>query len=171
MKKNQYFISYLLMVVLQLIICNYLNLSQFVTLSVLPLIILCLPYKRGPVFALLLAFVTGLAVDYLPEGIVGLNAFALTPVALLRRPIISLVFGSDVFARKENISLKKHGIWKMSIGVILSQSIFLLCYIAADGAGTRPFWFNASRFSLSLIVGCLISVLLSASITSDERER
>jgi hypothetical protein len=170
MRRNHYFLSYFLLLILQILICNYLNLSPYVTLSVLPVMILMLPIRFGTLFAMILAFVSGLAVDYLAEGVLGLNALALVPVALARKGIIYLIFGSEFFARKENISLRKHGAAKMTVAIAMAQSIFLLIYIWADGAAMRPFLFNLIRFGVSLIVGTLLSLLLSRTLAINDHD-
>ena len=170
MRRNHYFLSYFLLLVLQIFLCNYFNLSPLLSLSILPVLILMLPIRYGTVFAMLLAFVSGLTVDWLSEGVIGLNALALVPVALARKGIIYLVFGSEFFARKENISLRKHGFAKMSVAIVMAQSLFLLLYVWADGAATRPFSFNALRFFVSLIAGWLLSLLLSKALAVNDHD-
>ena len=170
MRRNHYFLTYFLLLILQILVWNYLNLSPYVTLSVLPVMILMLPIRFGTVFAMILAFVSGLAVDWLSEGVIGLNALALVPVALARKGIIYLVFGSEFFARKEDISFRKHGFAKMSVAIVMSQTLFLLFYIWADGAATRPLSFNALRFGVSLLAGWLLAILLSRTLDSNDHD-
>ena len=80
--------------------------------------------------------------------------------ALLRFSIIRLVCGDEVFAREEDISIPRQGIWKISLILIMAQSLFLIVYLWLDGAGTRPFWFTAARFEASLLLGFLLSLLV-----------
>ena len=63
--KQNYIMMFLLIVGVQLLICNYLHVSTFLTLSILPCAILLMPTRYSPVVAMLLAFVSGLAVDTL----------------------------------------------------------------------------------------------------------
>lgn len=170
MRRNHYFLTYFLLLILQILVSNYLNLSPYVTLSVLPVMILMLPIRFGTIFAMILAFVSGHTVDWLSEGVIGLNALALVPVALARKGIIYLVFGSEFFARKEDISLRKHGFAKMSVAIVMSQALFLLFYIWADGAATRPFSFNALRFGVSLVAGWLLALLLSRTLATNDHD-
>lgn len=171
MKESRFFMTYALIVLVQILICNYLNLSLFVALSVLPAIVLFIPIRYSTTLALVVAFFTGLAVDYFAEGLVGLNALALLPVAFCRKSIINLVFGDEIFARKEDISIYQHGVLKVSIAIIIAQSLFMFIYIWADGAATRPFWFNLTRFLMSVIIGWLISLFVSEALVQDRRER
>lgn len=169
MKRNGFALTYLLMVILQILICNYLRLPFNLVLSVLPVIVLFIPINHGTIFSLFLAFFTGLVVDFLAEGVIGINALALVPVAFCRKAIITMVFGSEIFARRENLSVKKHGIGKVTLAIIIAQSIFLLIYIWADGSAARPGWYNTLEFSLSLIAGLLLSLLISGYLTQEDR--
>lgn len=79
--KQNYFLMFLLILGVQLLICNYLHITAYLTLSLLPCAILLLPTKVGTTASMLIAFASGLTVDVLAEGVVGLNALALVPVA------------------------------------------------------------------------------------------
>ena len=46
--------------------------------------------------------------------------------------------------------------------------LFLIIYIWADGAGTRPLWFSGARFAASLAGGYILSLFV-ASILAPER--
>lgn len=168
MKHGKFFISYTLLLVIQVLICNFLHLTQFIYLTILPMMVLLIPLDLSTVAAMLIAFASGFAVDWLADGILGLNVLALVPVALLRKPIISLVFGEEVFARGEDISIKSQGILPMSVAFIMAGAVFLIIYVWADGAGTRPFWFSLARFGASLVAGFILS-LLTADLLSPEK--
>lgn len=170
MRRNHFFLSFFLLLILQILLSNYLNLSPYLSLTILPVLILMLPIRFGTLFAMILAFVSGLAVDFLSEGVLGLNALALVPVAMARKGIIYLIFGSEFFARKEDISIRKHGVAKMSVAIVMAQSLFLLIYIWADGAAMRPFLFNTIRFFVSLVAGWLLSLLLSRTLATNDHD-
>ena len=168
--KMNYFSAYLMLVVAQVLICNYFHLSAFVMLSILPVMVLCIPIRYSTPVALCIAFATGWVVDVFAEGVWGLNILALVPVAFVRRTVIQAIFGEDLFARKEDFSVRRNGFGKVSLAVVVVQSIFLLIYIAADGAGTRPFWFNLLRFICSLAAGYLMSMLIADTLAPESRK-
>ena len=170
MKQNNFPIAYVLMVVAQILICNYFHLSQYVVLSILPVIVLCIPTKVGTFAAMCIAFATGLSVDWLAEGVIGLNTLALVPVALIRKDLITLIFGEELFERKEAFTIRKYGIGKVSFSLLTVQALFLLIYIWADGANLRPFSFNLLRFGLSLLAGYLLSLLVVDITAPDDRK-
>lgn len=168
MKKN-FFLYYILLMIAQILICEWFNLSAYIMLSILPAITLCIPTKYNTTAAMCIAFVSGLAIDFLAEGIMGLNALALVPVAAARESIIRFVFGDEPIIRQDSFSIKKNGIGKVLFSIILVQSIFLIIYLIADGAGARPMLFNIARFFASLGTGVILSVFVVDLLTSEER--
>ncbi len=158
MRKPSFWITYVLLLVVQVLISNYCNFTPYLTLSILPVMVLCISIKTGTLWTMLIAFASGLLVDLLSEGILGLNALALVPVALLRNPLIRLFFGGALFAREEDFTGKNSDIGRIALAMLSAQALFLLVYIWADGAGMRPMWFNWARFGISLVSGFLLSI-------------
>ncbi len=170
MKWNKNFwIAYTLTIIIQLLICNYLNLSPYVMLSILPVAVLCIPLNFGTAFAMIIAFVSGCAVDFLADGIPGLNALALVPVAFTRKTLIQMIFGEELFVREDGFSVKRNGFPKVLLAIIIMQTLFLAVYIAADGAGMRPLWFDAARLAASLAAGTLASLLLIGILAPEDK--
>ena len=169
MRKPVFWLIYVLLVIAQLLLTNYLRVSPYLMLTILPVMVLCISIRTGTLGAMLIAFVTGLAVDFLSDGLPGLNALALVPVAYCRNGIIRLVFGTEVFAREEDFSVQKNGFGKVFQALFIAQVIFLVIYIWVDGAGMRPFSFNAIRFAVSLVAGILISLPTLGLLAPDSR--
>ena len=168
MRSFRFWEYYLLLAAVQIILCNSLHLTQLLTLWFLPMMVLCIPIRYNTTAALLIAFVTGMAVDLLSQGVPGLCTAALLPVALLRNLIIRIIFGGEVFSRGEDISIRRQGILKMTLAILTATALFLLIYLWADGSFTRPFWFNSGRYFLSLAAGTLVSVLLVDFLSPEE---
>lgn len=158
--KHDFLTAYLLIAVVQVLICNYFHVSPYITLSIVPAAILCLPSNVSTSAAMLIAFATGLSIDLLAEGILGLNTLALVPVAASRGILREAIFGKEMTASGEDISMKKYGTAKVTFALIIVQTIFLVLYIWADGASARPLTFSLSRFILSLFAGTLTSLVL-----------
>jgi hypothetical protein len=118
---------------------------------------------------MLIAFASGLAVDWLSEGLIGINAAAIVPVALARKTIAKIFFGEDLLSRKDSFSFNKYGVAKISAAILTSLTIFLAIYIMLDGAGTRETWFNFAIFGGSLIANWLLSLLVAHLLTPDDR--
>ena len=171
MKTSQNFgLIYFLLLIGQIVLCNYTNLGPFVMLSMLPAMILCVPTGVGVITCMLLAFVSGFCTDWLSEGILGLNAAALLPVALARKGIIRIFLGEDIIARKDSFSVRKSGLGKVTLTMSAATAIFLAVYILLDGAGTRPFWFCFSKFAVSLACNWPIGLIVINALVPDDRK-
>ena len=170
MRKSQFYLVFVVLTVVQMLICNYFHLSPYLMLSILPVMVLCIPLRVGTVGAMVIAFATGLVVDLLAEGTLGLNTLALVPVAYARKGVIRLIFGEELFARKEDFSVRKNGFGQVALAIFLVQALFLAIYVWADSAGTRPFSFNAIRFGVSLLAGWAVSLLVIDILAPDTRK-
>ena len=161
---------YCLMLVCQIIICSFSPLGPYVTLSLLPAMILCMPLSINTIGCMLIAFGSGLAVDWLSEGLIGINAASLVPVALMRKPLIRFFLGEDLITRSDSFSFRKNGVVKISFILLISAVIFLGIYVFLDGAGTRPLWFNLARGAASFACSWLISLIVVNTLTPDDRK-
>lgn len=170
MKNHNFGILFILLVIAQMILCNYFQMTPYIVLSILPAMILCMPLTISTWLCMVIAFGSGLTVDWLAEGLVGINAASLVPVALARKGIIRIFLGEDLIARKDSFTFKKNGIGKISVALVAALSIFYIIYIILDGAGTRPTSFNLIRFSASLASSFILSLIVTAVLTPDDRK-
>ena len=162
-------VSVLILVFAQALICNFLHISNFLTLSILPVLVLCLPTRYSTTHALVAAFLIGLAVDFMAEGVMGLNVFALVPVGLARRKICNAIFGEELVARMDDFSVKKYGVAKVALALAAVQAIFLIFYIWADGGRSWPASTNVFRFLISFLAGMAVSLPLANMLTREGR--
>lgn len=170
MKTNHNFgLLYVLLVICQIVIYNFNGLDPYVMLTMLPVMILCIPTGISTISCLLIAFVSGLSADWLSEGLLGINAAALLPVALLRKGIIRIFLGEDLIARNDSFSIRKNGLAKVSWAMVAATSLFLITYIILDGAGTRPFWFCLMKFVASLACNWFLGILVVNTLTVNDR--
>lgn len=167
--KGNFTARYLILLLVQLLLCNYFRFTPYVMLSILPVMVLCIPTRVNTITGMLIAFATGLAVDFLAEGVVGLNTFALVPVALVRRGLVSLVFGDELIKRGENFSMRKFGPIKVIFVIFIVQTVFLLLYIWADGAAARPFSFSFWRYIASVAAGTILSIFVADVLSPHDR--
>ena len=169
--KNQHFgILYFLMVIGQMVICNYFHFTPYVVLSMLPAMILCMPLTIRTSTCMIIAFASGLSVDWLAEGLIGINAASLVPVALARKTIIRIFLGEDLIARSDSFTFKKNGIGKISTALVTALSVFFGLYVILDSAGTQPTSFNLIRFAASVAASFILSLLVTAVLTPDDRK-
>ncbi len=167
---NNFGLLYCLMLICQIIICNFSPLGPYITLTMLPAMIFCMPLSISTISCMVIAFGSGLAVDWLSEGLIGINAASLVPVALARKGIVKIFFGEDLITRGDSFSFNKFGTAKVSAALMTAISIFLLFYVVLDGAGTRPMWFNLVYFGASLFCNWLLALLVTHLLTPDDRK-
>lgn len=171
MRTNRNFtLIYILLVIGQILICNFINTGPYLMLSVLPALILCLPPGIPVSLLMLMAAISGLAVDWLSEGITGLNMAALVPVAFVRNTLARLLFGKEHSERSESFSIRKNGLSKVSAAILVCQALFLAIYIIIDGAGVRTIVFNLLKFAISLPCGYLLSLPVVNILTSGDNQ-
>lgn len=170
MKTQNFGLLFFLMVLGQMILCNFAGFSPYIMLTMLPAMIVCVPLTVSTPLCLLLAFATGLSVDWLSEGLIGINAASLVPVALMRKPLIRFFLGEDLITRSDSFSFRKNGIGKISLVMSVSLMIFLGIYVYLDGAGTKPAWFNFTRIGLSLLCNYVLALIVTNILTVDDRK-
>ena len=169
--RQRYVFTYLILLVIQIILSGLLNLSQYVVLSFLPVMILSLPITRSTPRVLLTAFITGLVVDFFTDGVLGLTVCALLPVAFARNALIRLVFGTELLSRQEDISIHKQGPAKVLLAILLATTLFFLIYIPVDCAGTRSGGFIALRTFLSVVLSTPVSFYVAGVLAPREADR
>jgi hypothetical protein len=171
MRIGQNFIAlYVLLAVCQIVLCNYAYLGAYLMLTILPAMVMCIPLTIGTPLCMIIAFISGLSVDWFSEGLIGINAAAALPVALLRNTFIRIFLGEDIINRKDSFSVRKNGVGKISIVLMAATMVFLAIYIFLDGAGTRPFWFCFARFGASLAANTILGFIVIEALTPDDRK-
>ena len=167
--RRTFVLTYLMMVVAQMIFTTYFHFSPLCMITILPMMALCVPTKVSTIWAMVIAFATGIAVDLLAEGAAGINALSLVPVAYARKWLITIIFGTEPFDHKENVTTRKYGFARVSFATLIATALFLAIYITVDCAGTRPLWFLASKFGISLAASYLVSAPLINLLSYDDR--
>lgn len=171
MKLNQNFrILYIILILGQIVLCNFAQFGPYVMLSMLPAMVICIPTSVSTSLCMLIAFATGLSVDWLSEGLLGINAAAIVPVAFARKAIIRSFMGEDIISRNDSFSFRKNGFTKVSFIIFISCLIFLSIYMILDGAGTRPFSFTMARIGVSLGCNFILGLLVTNILTFEDRK-
>lgn len=171
MRKPGFLLIFILLLIAQVLLGVFCNFTSMFTLTLLPVMILCIPIKRNTIFCMVAAFVTGFLADFLQDGMLGLSILALVPIGLSRKGIIQLVFGSEVFSRGEDISFRRQGIGKMTLAIAMVTGLYLAIYILVDCAGTMPRLFCFTRWAISLAGDTLLGLFAADLLTKDELGR
>lgn len=163
--------TWLFLVLVQIVICDCMFLGPLVTVTLLPVLVIFLPLYARTETTMIIAFAAGFAVDWLSDGVLGLNMASLVPVVLLQKPLVRLFIGEDTVVRTEALSSKKSGTTRLFALSTISTAIFLLLYVALDGAGERTFGFCTLRFACSLAASLpLIAIVQHIFSTRNTRD-
>ncbi len=171
MNTREFTVKYLLLLAAQVLLWNFFNFTPLLTVALLPVMIFALPLKCGVNLSLAIAFATGFAADFFSGSPLGLSSLALVPAAFLRRPILSAVFGHEIFDRMDDLSSGRFGYQKVLLAIVLFNAVFLSIYVIADSAGVCPIWAMAVKFLLSLVLSSGVSLPIAGLLCPDSAER
>ena len=161
MKRPADIIYCILLFLLQLVISDYVHLGPWITLCLLPLLILQIPRSRSPHVVMLIAFGLGLGLDILSDGVPGLNAFAAVLAAAPRKFFYRLLVNADRQDKTEVPLLRETGLLKY-LGVL--TAIYLAAYTLVDCISVRPLGYIAAKFLISWVASTALCLLLALPI-------
>ena len=164
MKRPADIIYCILLFLLQLVISDYVHLGPWITLCLLPLLILQIPRSRSPHVVMLIAFGLGLGMDILSDGVPGLNAFAAVLAAAPRKFFYRLLVNADRQDKTEVPLLRETGLLKYLKYLGVLTAIYLAAYTLVDCISVRPLGYIAAKFLISWVASTALCLLLALPI-------
>ncbi len=164
MKRPADIIYCILLFLLQLVISDYVHLGPWITLCLLPLLILQIPRSRSPHVVMLIAFGLGLGLDILSDGVPGLNAFAAVLAAAPRKFFYRLLVNADRQDKTEVPLLRETGLLKYLKYLGVLTAIYLAAYTLVDCISVRPLGYIAAKFLISWVASTALCLLLALPI-------
>lgn len=161
MRDWQFWIVFVVLAVVQIVLCNFLYLSRYAVLSILPVLILMLPLRYGNIVMMLIAFALGFVVDFFSTGTIGLTSAALLPVGLARNGVVAVLFGDELGPREGELSLNWFGIPKFALATLILCSLYFLVFVWIDASGTLSFWACVLRFALSTLLSTAVCLVVA----------
>ncbi len=164
MSKSYYMLVFIALCIIQVLLNNYLNVSQYLLLSLMPLALMSIPLNRSTISCLLIAFFTGLAVDVISTPSMGSTSIALLVCAMIKNFVFQVVYGDEIFSLRDSSPLVYTSGKERIISTGIMCGAYFLFYIIIDSAGTMSFTFNLLRWlystMASTILCCLCAVML-----------
>ncbi len=162
MKRNSWILTYIILIIIQILTDGLLDTGIFVSLFPVMFIILTLPYKSGTISTLLVGFGLGLLVDFMGNGVIGLNAAALTAVSFCRQGLLQMIAGSYIMDNTERPDLFSLGYIKVIGYSALCSLIHLCVFVFTEHGGFSDILISLGRIGISTILNCaLMTVLFS----------
>ena len=147
---------FVLLMLLQLLVLNYVYLGGYVMPMLFVLFILMLPTSTPRIPMLLIAFGTGLLVDIM-SGAIGFFALACTTVAMMR-----ILFADRILTRGESIIIDTPGIRSVTPQYFVSYLLILLGIFYFIFYLTEIFSFRGlGRVILATLCSTVVTTLLA----------
>lgn len=164
MSRGRYILCFALLLVLQLALTKYCQIGSYICISLLPVMVLCLPTGNHSWMNMLIAMGCGLLVDALADGQWGMNAAALIPVAVMQKPLIRIFIGDEIVERHYSFSFWSNGVVKIGGAMLAELILFMGIYVLLDCAGCRSgafmFFRTLSSVAVSFVFGLLVVNIL-----------
>ncbi len=141
---------------IQVLINNFLDISQLLYISLLPLSVFCLPGKQQKIIYLISAFLIGLVIDFTSSGVVGITSCALLVCVMLRPAAIHLIYTKGLSVTDENFIEEERFSKEMFLSLGILCGVYFLIYCWIDSAGTVALdvlllkWFYSTACSTAL---------------------
>lgn len=161
-------ILFVLIFILQILICNYVELGAYVYICLIPLLIINIPMKVDIRLTMLAGFAIGLLLDIFANGVLGLNAAAGTMLASFKGPLFQRTVNKEHRYNIEVPSMRNIGILNYVIYLTLCTLIYLTTYTLLECVSLRPFLFILFRILISLVINVALIAIISNSILDRE---
>lgn len=154
----RYFLSAILLVILQVFVFNRLQLGYGIYVMVYPLFILLLPFRMKAAQLLMIAFTMGIVIDVFMNTY-GLHASSLLLVAYFRPVIFGFISPCDDYVRGESTARYAN---KSKFFLILVFTILLhhIWFFILESFNLNEFLFTLIRIGLSFLVSLFFSYTL-----------
>ncbi len=162
MQWPRYLIGGLIILILQLIACEFANFWPPLYIAVIPLFIILLPNNTNTYLLMLCGFVIGLLTDALADGVLGLNAAACVMVAATKSIVIKPLVKYDAQSTSIAVSSREFS-WRKFLPLLtICYTLFFAIYLTLDGLGSHSISFFFVRLALNLSVNVALAYLLES---------
>lgn len=155
-----------IMIICQILLDEYINIWPLVYIAIFPPFIILLPPSMNRSLYMLTAFSFGICIDLLSDGVMGLNAAALTAMAYIRPFVLKFTLPKGNLDNYENIPLTPHTVEIPALILItaLLLSIFFTVYILMDSAASFTLGYTVLKMLVCITANTLLSILLNLAL-------
>jgi len=164
MEKSQSIIVFVLVFLIQVILNNSVFFGIYLYPVPICFVLLSRDVRTSSLNMLLTAFGTGILLDFLSNGVPGLNAAALTAMAFFRRPVLKRLFLMYGGAEYNCPSVWNMGMTKYLIYSIITCASFFIFYVSLESVGITGLWIYLKRILAGTFVNAAVMLMMSAAI-------
>lgn len=158
----KYPVRFAALLLLQVLVLNNLNLGGYIHPLVYVLFILLLPVQMNKNLVLVIAFFTGLTVDYFANTL-GLHAGSSVFLAYLRPGVLNLFFKPVDFSQHEELGVKKigwGGFFRYTIVLVFFHHLALFAFETLEFSNFHITLLRIGASTLVTTVGILMIMML-----------
>ena len=148
-----------IVIVCQILVSEYVNIWAVLYVAVFPQFIILLPPTMNRSAHMLVAFILGLSIDLFADGVLGLNAAALTAMAYVRPAILKLTVPKTSYESYDNQPLIPRTVElpKLALLNIMQLAVFFTVYVLLDSAATFSFGYTMLKIFLCIAANSIIT--------------
>lgn len=163
-KVVKYLIFSIFILFIQMILAEFVNIYPLIYISILPLIIILLPYRTDSVTSMLIGCSLGLIADIFYDGVIGLNMAAMTATAFFRLPVLNLILSKNVCESLTMVTTRTIETWSFVLYCLIVYAIFTTVYVILDNVLFFSIWNTVLRIVFSTIVNTALALLLERTL-------
>lgn len=155
-----------IMIICQMLLGEYVNIWPLLYIAIFPQFMILLPPTMNRSAYLLVAFIFGLGIDILCDGVMGLNAGALVAMAYIRPLVLKLIIPKASFDTYENAPLVPRTLElpKLALLYAIMFTVFFTVYIFLDGAASFTFGYTVLKLLVCIAANCIIALLCNIAL-------
>lgn len=153
--------TFILLFLIQIIFNDFLNISPYLYLCLIPLAIIVIPQGVQVWKMMIFSFLFGLLFDAISDGVLGLNAAAAVALAASRDWLFSIFVSKEKSDKVQTISLKTVSFGKYFTFVVFCILLYLIVYVIFDDMQMRSIVFAIEKILISLLVNTIITIGIS----------
>ena len=161
-------ILFVLIFILQVLICNYVDLGAYIYICLIPLLVINIPMKLDIRLTMLIGFAIGLLLDLFANGVLGLNAAEATTLAAFKGVIFQKTINKEHRYNIEVPSMRNVNVINYIAYLSMCTAIYLVVFTLLECVSLRPFLFILLRILISLAVNVALMAIISNSIMDRE---
>lgn len=158
---RRFLLTSAVILLLQAVLDNLFDFSTLLYPAPIAAAIFLMPVQLRGIPALLAAFAAGLLSDVLGNGVIGINAAALTATALVRFPLLQWFTPENALEKYACPSRTSMGYGRFLLFLTLLYLLFFLVALPAEGAGLNTAGFLLLRTAVSTAANVAAAFLLS----------
>ncbi len=160
MVRTSNLVLFIFFLIIQIILSALIDFGPLLFISVYPLFLITRPIHTPIPTLMIWAFVTGLAVDYFSNTILGMSSFASVIMVFFQFRILALICRKGDMDNQVRPGLRELGFTRFTAYLGASILIHHLSFSMVESFGFTHFIYNLPRVIVSILVNTVLIILI-----------